>query len=75
MPVLALIASVGPVAVELRLVRPEEHERAGQVVVGAYQAVPGPICPAATSTRAPHRDWLPVPDVPLLAFRLDLTDP
>jgi ribosomal protein S18 acetylase RimI-like enzyme len=24
-------------------------------------------------TRLPERDWLPVPEVPLLAFRLDLT--
>ena len=24
--------------------------------------------------RVPERDWLPVPDVPLLAFRLALTD-
>ena len=25
--------------------------------------------------RVPERDWLPVPDVPLLAFRLDLSHP
>jgi ribosomal protein S18 acetylase RimI-like enzyme len=25
--------------------------------------------------RVPERDWLPTPDVPLLAFRLDLTPP
>lgn len=74
--------AVGSPAMEVRPVRSDEQEEVAEILLAAYRAVPGDhlaggdagkLADVASRSRgAEVRDWSPLPDVPLHAYRLEL---